>query len=207
LRFYPVDVTANLGRIVDATALKGLAHPLRMAILESLETRGRATASMLAADLGESSGATSYHLRQLFRHGFVEEVPDHGNARERWWRPVTGGWSLPPERFTDEPGVRAATDLVFREILDSSNRRLQYFMANLDRWPAEWQQAAQRSEARFDLDATQLAALNAEIHAVIDRYRDLTPAAGGRRVQIELTSFPLGDAEPVAAERESGSSE
>ena len=90
-------MTANLGRIVDASALKGLAHPLRMAILESLETRGRATASMLAADLGESSGATSYHLRQLFRHGFVEEVPDHGNARERWWRPVTGGWSLPPE--------------------------------------------------------------------------------------------------------------
>ena len=33
-----------------------------------------------------SSGATSYHLRQLGRYGLIEEDPDRGAGRERWWR-------------------------------------------------------------------------------------------------------------------------
>jgi DNA-binding transcriptional ArsR family regulator len=39
----------------------------------------------LAQRVGESSGATSYHLRQLARHGFIEEEQRDGR-RERWWR-------------------------------------------------------------------------------------------------------------------------
>jgi predicted ArsR family transcriptional regulator len=44
-----------------------------MRILGSLREFGPATASALADRLGESSGATSYHLRQLASFGFVEE--------------------------------------------------------------------------------------------------------------------------------------
>ena len=44
------------------------------------------TATLLGKRVGESSGSTSYHLRQLAAYGFVEEVPDHGSGRERWWR-------------------------------------------------------------------------------------------------------------------------
>jgi len=43
--------------------VRALAHPLRLRMLESL-TDGPATAPMLARELGESSGATSYHLEQ-----------------------------------------------------------------------------------------------------------------------------------------------
>ena len=44
---------------------------------------GPSTASMLAREAGESSGATSYHLRELAKAGFVEEDPERGNARDR----------------------------------------------------------------------------------------------------------------------------
>ena len=62
---------------LDGTALKAMAHPLRVQILRMLELRRRASVTSLAEELGETTGATSYHLRQLAQHGFVEEfVPD-----------------------------------------------------------------------------------------------------------------------------------
>jgi DNA-binding transcriptional ArsR family regulator len=66
---------------LDAAALKALAHPLRVQILRVLELRERASVTTLAAELGESTGATSYHLRQLARHGFVEETDAAAPAR------------------------------------------------------------------------------------------------------------------------------
>ena len=52
---------------VDTTALRGPVHPLRGRILEQLQYRGPATATILGERLGESSGSTSYPLRQLAR--------------------------------------------------------------------------------------------------------------------------------------------
>lgn len=73
---------------VNASALKALSHPLRTAMLSRLMDNGSATATQLAKELGESTGQTSYHLRQLERHGLVEDDPEHAGGRERWWRPV-----------------------------------------------------------------------------------------------------------------------
>lgn len=67
-------------RSLDARSLRGLAHPLRMRLLDALRFGGPATASQLAAKLGESSGATSYHLRQLAAHGFIEDAPSAARA-------------------------------------------------------------------------------------------------------------------------------
>ena len=62
---------------LDGTSLKAMAHPLRVQILRILELRRRASVTSLAEELGETTGATSYHLRQLAQHGFVEQfVPD-----------------------------------------------------------------------------------------------------------------------------------
>ena len=50
---------------LDPRTLRGLAHLMRVRILTSLREGGPATATGLAARLGESTGSTSYHLRQL----------------------------------------------------------------------------------------------------------------------------------------------
>jgi DNA-binding transcriptional ArsR family regulator len=65
--------------------LWALAHPMRFRIWELLR-EGPSTASRLARRLGETRGSTSYHLRNLARAGAIEEMPDAGTARERWWR-------------------------------------------------------------------------------------------------------------------------
>ena len=69
----------------NVRAVRALAHPLRLRLLDELRFGGPATATLLAHRVGESSGATSYHLRQLARHGYVEEAEPRG-GRERWWR-------------------------------------------------------------------------------------------------------------------------
>ncbi|WP_332685840.1 winged helix-turn-helix domain-containing protein [Devosia sp.] len=77
----------DISRIApNPAALKALAHPLRLRMLGLLRIDGPATASGLAARLGLNSGATSYHLRQLALHGFIEEDGDRGSRRDRWWR-------------------------------------------------------------------------------------------------------------------------
>ena len=61
-------------QVTDVRALRALAHPLRTRLLGQLRFHGPATASQLGRAVGESSGATSYHLRQLEACGFDEEI-------------------------------------------------------------------------------------------------------------------------------------
>ena len=70
----------------DIAGLRALSHPVRLRMLGLLRADGPATATMLAGRLELNTGATSYHLRQLAQHGFIEEDTERGNARDRWWR-------------------------------------------------------------------------------------------------------------------------
>jgi DNA-binding transcriptional ArsR family regulator len=176
--------------VVGTVALKGLAHPLRLRLLAELNARGWATASQLAAALGESSGSTSYHLRQLDRHGFVEEDPDRGTARERVWIPRRGGWSLPALDLAADPASAAAVDLVLRAQLDSDQSAVLDVMARARDWPAEWRDAPVRRSAYLSLDPAQVAALHADLDEVLDRYRDAGPGAGARRVSVVYHLLP-----------------
>ena len=132
--------------VVGPDALKGLAHPLRLRLLAELNARGSATASQLGAVLGESSGSTSYHLRQLHRHGFVEEDEDSGTGRERVWIPRRGGWSLPVFELAEDPGNVAAVDLVLQAQMQADQQRLLDVMARARSWPQEWQDATVRRD-------------------------------------------------------------
>jgi DNA-binding transcriptional ArsR family regulator len=88
-------------------ALKALANPLRQKILRELRLHGEATSTTLARAIGVTSGGTSYNLRILERHGFVEEVPDRARGRERWWRAARHDLRLAPANTADgEAGIR-----------------------------------------------------------------------------------------------------
>ncbi|GAA1088215.1 hypothetical protein GCM10009642_29240 [Nocardiopsis metallicus] len=97
---------------IGAEALRGLAHPLRARILDELSVQGPATATILGKRLGESSGSTSYHLRQLARFGFVETDPERSGGRDRWWRVRPGGWYMSGTRFLRSPATREAAEIV-----------------------------------------------------------------------------------------------
>ncbi|WP_127939875.1 ArsR/SmtB family transcription factor [Nonomuraea polychroma] len=73
----------------DPAKLKALAHPMRQSMLRHLSIHGPATSTTLGELLGAKTGTTSYHLRQLEKYGFIEEIPERSTGRERWWRHAT----------------------------------------------------------------------------------------------------------------------
>jgi DNA-binding transcriptional ArsR family regulator len=183
-------------RALDLTALKAFAHPLRVQLVDELSAYGPSTASALAERLGESSGATSYHLRQLEKHGFVREDPSRGTGRERWWERVPQPINVELERDAD-PAQRAASELVLGEWQRSRERRIREFLAHgADDLGTEWRKASAVSTTNFSLTKEQSAALVAELLEVVDRYRDQyrgQRTEGARPFQIQVDVFPLID--------------
>ncbi|MEA5055092.1 MAG: helix-turn-helix domain-containing protein [Propionicimonas sp.] len=108
---------------IGAEALKAFAHPLRMALYTALTEDGPATATQLAERLGESTGQTSYHLRQLARHGFVEDDPGHSGGRERWWR--TASFSIDDPAVLADPGATPSVRRMFELMIGERVRALQ----------------------------------------------------------------------------------
>ncbi|TXS55380.1 ArsR/SmtB family transcription factor [Streptomyces sp. t39] len=175
-------------RTLDPHSLRGLAHPLRMRLLAALRHDGPATASQLASLLGESSGATSYHLRQLAAHGFVEDAPERGKGRERWWRAATDGTRFSDSLLTDpDPAVRGAADLFIHEIATTHTQEVATWLGTQHQWPDEWRRSSDLSDFTLRLTPDQARELNERVHALIDTYREAAPAPGTEGVaQVRL---------------------
>lgn len=182
-------------RVLDATALRGLAHPLRIQIWDALSTYGPATSALLARRLGESTGATSYHLRQLARHRFVEELPGRGTARERWWRAVPGGVELHGRDMLDQPATAEAARLVLGEWSRARAARLERWVTTgARREDREWVEASVDMNGTLELRHDELAQLTTELRELVMRWvesvRDREDPAA-RPVEVQINAFPL----------------
>ncbi|MCX4859875.1 ArsR/SmtB family transcription factor [Streptomyces canus] len=179
-------------RKLDARSLRGLAHPLRMQLLDALRHGGPATASQLAEKLGESSGATSYHLRQLAAHGFVEDAPERGKGRERWWKAVHKGLSFDDTLLTDsDPAVRGAADMYLHEVATAQIQNLSNWLGERATWPEEWNRVWDMSSATLRLTPELTKELIEKMHALIDTYRDLSTVDNAAQVRIHTHAFPI----------------
>ncbi|WP_373304847.1 ArsR/SmtB family transcription factor [Streptomyces coeruleorubidus] len=182
-------------RQLDARSLRGLAHPLRMQLLDALRFGGPATASQLAQKLGESSGATSYHLRQLAEYGFVEDAPEHGKGRERWWKAAHHGLRFDDALLTDsDPTVRGAADMYLHEVATTQTRDLSTWLGNRDSWPEEWSRSWDMSSATLRLTPELTRELVEKMHALVDTYRDRATTEdtpGAEQVRLHTHAFPI----------------
>jgi DNA-binding transcriptional ArsR family regulator len=195
------------GRVLDAGALKALAHPLRFQLVELLIELGPSTASELGRQVGESSGSTSYHLRQLAKQGLIEEASELGTARDRYWRAVRGGWTIDGFDVLERPETRDDAQTVLDEVLRARLHRLRRWHANASQWGDDWVSSTVEMTGRFRLTREELSALSEELIAVIDRYRDLQSDRYGPArelgdavpVVIQVDAFPTGDPPGPAA--------
>ena len=185
---------------MDAPALKALAHPMRVQILQILRMQKRASVTSLARELGETTGATSYHLRQLARHGFVEEFDagEPGEKRagrqQRWWRMAVDQVHMTGFDFLADEDTREAAGFLLREYHAERSRRLANWFATATRWPKAWQRASSDLDAGLELNPAQTRALADELAAVVEKYRELTPGRGARRVDVQYAVFPVDHA-------------
>ncbi|MFF4897066.1 ArsR/SmtB family transcription factor [Streptomyces sp. NPDC001068] len=172
----------------ERTALyKVLGNPLRRRILDYLGRHGEANSTVLARELGESSGTTSYHLRRLAELRLIEEIPEKSGGRERWWRGLPFSHTAPdPATMSDEEYAAAEHLALLRIEVDT---RLFRRAHEEYRGPQGWSQV-QRAGAWMTKDD-----LHAFVHAyqeLLDRYSrpdDAVPD-GARRVSLRFYAAP-----------------
>lgn len=192
----PSQNAAEPKRTVDVASLKALAHPLRVQILEAISRLGPQTSGTLAEILGESTGSTSYHLRQLAKHDFLHEVQGRGTGRERWWDRPKGSLQIVTRELADDPATAEAAHLVSREFEHHRAAALADFMER--GWleeSTEWADAATVSTTNVRLTAPELAAVSAKLEefagSLIAPFKGRVAPEGARPVQIHINAFPL----------------
>ena len=190
---------------VGAQALRGLAHPLRARILERLQVQGPATATILAEHLGESSGSTSYHLRQLARFGFVETDPGHTGRRDRWWRVRPGGWRLRGTELLRDPAGREAAEIVLDRYYAGRDQRRARWHGLVRERPKDpkvrrWLAAAQDSVGHLRMTPQETETFAGELQEFIreraHRFQGRTAQSHPDTESVELQTDLFPDLEP-----------
>jgi DNA-binding transcriptional ArsR family regulator len=176
---------------LERTALyKSLGNPLRRRILDYLGRHGEANSTVLARELGESSGTTSYHLRKLAEQRLVEEIPEKSGGRERWWRLLPFSHTTPDPATMSQEEFEAARHLALLKIdVDTQLFRRAH---EEYRGPDGWAHV-QRHGTWLTKD--ELLAFLREYRALLDRYghsRETAPE-GARLVNMRFYAV----AEPV----------
>ncbi len=201
----PDTVARAMERRLTPEALKAFAHPLRIAMYEYLAAHGSATASQLARATGESTGQTSYHLRQLERHGFIEDDPERTGGRERWWRTI--GFAMDSSAI-DDPATKVAAQIMLDTVASSRAEELTRWFAVAPTLGDEWTGKTLNSRSTAELTRDELGALTDALSALVDQHLDAAKAtraaeraAGAadperRRVRVYIDAFPLALDEP-----------
>src|SRR5262249_58358973 len=103
----PAEGAMDTRKLTDARAMRALAHPVRIALLEALAHAGTLTATQASELLGESPANCAFHLRTLAKYGYVVEAGG-GKGRERPWRRTHTELHVPTEQ--EDPGAAVAAE-------------------------------------------------------------------------------------------------
>jgi DNA-binding transcriptional ArsR family regulator len=156
--------------VTDARAIRALAHPLRVALLEAVRRDGTITATRAAELLGDSPGNMSWHLQTLAKYGFLEEAGE-GRGRSRPWRLTSDTQTFEDTGVTDVE-TAVAGEALARTFLERSFEQIREWFTRRLTYPGEWAKAGFIAGSIRYLTAEELAAMSDEITAIYDRYRD-----------------------------------
>jgi hypothetical protein len=156
-------------RLTDAKAMRAMAHPLRMAILELFAVRETLTATQASEALGESPANCAFHLRTLAKYGFVREAGG-GRGRERPWTLASrSGMTL----TTDQPDPQAAlaADELSRFWLDRWIDRTRRLLGRRNEMPG-WDEASGWTSTHVFLTPDETSGLRDEMRRMLKLYED-----------------------------------
>jgi DNA-binding transcriptional ArsR family regulator len=160
--------------LTDPRAMRALAHPVRLAILEQLQRHGPATATQLAPAVGATPSVTSWHLRHLAGFGLVRDSDAGNDRRQRWWEAAAGGFRF--EASDDEESQSAARVLsrqLFRRYEDLPHTWITEVEPALS---SEWRRLGGMANTRVVLNRAELEAVEKAIEHVLAPYVTRDPA-------------------------------
>ncbi len=183
--------------VLTPKALRGMVHPIRLQLLELLQIDGPATATGLAARVGQSSGVTSYHLRVLAEHGLILEDTERGTGRDRWWRAAHRSLSFTfraPDDHGDADTIEDAENYL-RYNADDAHRRTIAFVDSITAHLGELHELPWNIDAwPLRLSREQARALARQIRDLVSAYRrepgDPDPQPGTERAVFQFQLLP-----------------
>ena len=181
--------------LTDPKAMRAMAHPVRLALLEALGHHGPMTATQAAEKVGESPSNCSFHLRQLAKYGFVEEA-EGGTGRQRPWRTVNTGM-----RFTDvqeDPEAARAAGVLARVVQERWLERARVGLAQRHLLPEEWRRVTGSDQMTLYVTPEEMKELNDDMLQVLFRYRDRIAdrskrPEGSRPVELVSFYYPIDE--------------
>jgi DNA-binding transcriptional ArsR family regulator len=177
--------------IPTAAGLRALSHPTRLKMLMLLRLEGPATATGLAGRLQLNTGATSYHLRQLAEHGFIEEDTERGDARDRWWRAAHQS-TRAGLRFADPDEAESAESYLHSVAMMYTETLIQA-VAERRHLPLPWQQASTTSDWHLRLTPERAEQLTDALAELIDSWSEQEVdegTDGAADFVVNLNAFP-----------------
>ena len=184
----------ELREVSDARTMRALAHPVRLALLETLELAGPLTATQAGERIGESPTTCSFHLRQLAKYGFVEEAGG-GSGRARPWQLSARGMRFSTDH--DDPETSLAAGTLARMLRERQLDRYRSWLETRGSYPQAWRNAAENSEFVMWMTTDELRQLNKElVDMLVPRFRDRQTDPDARPpnalpVELLIFSYPM----------------
>jgi hypothetical protein len=194
----PANRSGNPVVLRDPRAIKALAHPARLAVIEAFFAGRRLTATECGDIAGLSASAMSYHLRALERWGIIRRSSATADGRERPWEAAGDRLSVD----SAEPRATAAGEaMLVATMLDRVRAETLAWVANQD---SAWYDSVSINSGSYWLTAEEARELSEAITAVVAGYQRRSKEGapdGARRVRVAFTVVPSTDnaGDPSAA--------
>ena len=184
-------------KLTDPRAIRALAHPARLAVIDELYSGRELTATECAEIAGLSPSAMSYHLRSLERAGIVERAESTGDGRERPWR--AAGSYLQVDSTTGGAGELAASAALSSTVLGRTVEQFEAYLARRGGEPQDWLDAAEASYGQLWLLPDEAKAIGEQYLQLVEKYRGRRSdrPAGARRMRLAVLLFPTDRPEPA----------
>jgi len=191
----PAEGAMDTRKLTDARAMRALAHPVRIALLEALAHAGTLTATQASELLGESPANCAFHLRTLAKYGYVVEAGG-GKGRERPWRRAHTALHITTDQ--EDPGAALAAEELGQFWVDTILERARSALSRRHVWPEEWRHTGVLGQSEYISYMTpdEAREFAAELERVYRRFEERVDhperrPEGAMPIEMLLFSYPL----------------
>jgi hypothetical protein len=152
--------------LTDPLAMRALAHPVRVALVELLRVVDTLTATQASELLGESPANCAFHLRTLAKYGLVQEAGG-GRGRERPWKAAERHIAISTTQA--DPRAAAAAGALGRAWLDLWIDRARQVFGSEITLPG-WESTTGWSRTAVFLTPEETADLRRQMRRLLEKY-------------------------------------
>lgn len=158
--------------LTDASAVRALAHPARLLVIDALYAGKVLTATECAELAGITASAMSYHLRALEKYGLVLRARARGDGRERPWMRAGANLSINLHDKGSRAASMSAAELLVANSTEIDRQRLVAAMhADAESGDDDtWNGTTNYSRSQLVLTPQEARDLTVAINALVEPY-------------------------------------